>query len=156
MNQQLCIKIGGLLIATTLCHFPVTGMAWTCEGGTIVTANRPTDAGCTTSTCNGRRFCMSEGAVNWWTGFTWCASNGLTFANYAVMCPPGNLGVTTCPNLNLGISSRNARSSTTTANGGGVEVSLSDGKAKIGATALSKNQTHPWNRAFCLIPEEEE
>ena len=90
-----------------MCVFAVTtpAMAETCEGhgGTIIKAHAATDTGCSDETCNGHEFCKSDKAMNWWSAFTWCESQGRKLADFATMCPgvsqtpAGTTG--DCPNL---------------------------------------------------------
>ena len=77
-----------------------------CVGGTLITANSMTNNpynNCTSETCNGVIFCKSNGYMNWWSAFTWCASNGLKLATFQDMCPgiPTSVNNVTgaCPNL---------------------------------------------------------
>jgi len=77
----------------------------TCEGhgGTLIKAHAATDTGCDSNTCNGHEFCKSEKAMNWWSAFTWCESQGRKLADFATMCPgvsqtPANTEGD-CPNL---------------------------------------------------------
>ena len=73
-----------------------------CVGGTWVTANSVANNPdiCTEATCNGATFCKSNGSMNWWSAFTWCASNGLHLASFQEMCPGiSTSSPTTCVNL---------------------------------------------------------
>ena len=73
-----------------------------CVGGTWVTANSVASNPdiCTEATCNGATFCKSNGTMNWWSAFTWCASNGLHLASFQEMCPGISTdSPTTCVNL---------------------------------------------------------
>ena len=77
-------------------------LAGECVGGTWVTANSVANNPdiCTEATCNGATFCKSSRQVNWWSAFTWCASNGLHLATFQEMCPGISTGFpTTCVNL---------------------------------------------------------
>ena len=81
-------------------------MAGECVGGKWMTANsvdNNPNGNCTAATCNGASFCKSNGTINWWSAFTWCASNGLKLAKFQEMCPgvPTSTNNVTgaCPNL---------------------------------------------------------
>ena len=77
-------------------------VAGECIGGTWVTANSVASNPdiCTEATCNGATFCKSSGTMNWWSAFTWCASNGLHLATFQEMCPGiSTSSLTTCVNL---------------------------------------------------------
>ena len=80
-----------------------TAMAGECVGGTWITANSMTNnpnGNCTEATCNGATFCKSNGTMNWWSAFTWCASNGLHLASFQEMCPGiSTSSPTNCVNL---------------------------------------------------------
>ena len=118
------------------------------EGGTIITAHQPTDAGCSNTTCNGRKFYVSNGGVNWWTAFTWCRANGLELASLSEACPPANTGIWSCPNLdgllpkhtwtNLGSSAYPTRAATVREGG------------TFDLTSVGKTDNAP--RALCTIP----
>ena len=82
------------LIVFLMCVFAVTSVMAaepTCNGGSIVTAN------------NGTTFCESNKAMNWWSAFTWCESQGRKLADFTKMCgdvsqsPSNTEG--DCPNL---------------------------------------------------------
>ena len=85
-----------------MCLIGLPAMA-TMEGGTVITARSSTEAGCSATRCNGRKFYVSNEGMTWWTTFTWCQSNGLEPATFAEACPPGNpvayRGENSCPNL---------------------------------------------------------
>ena len=95
------------IIVFLMCVFAVATsvIAETCEGhgGTLITAHVATDTGCDSKTCNGKTFCKSDKAMNWWSAFTWCESQGRTLAEFSSMCPgvsqapAGTTG--DCPNL---------------------------------------------------------
>ena len=101
-----------LVFFLCMCTFlAAPAMAETCEnnGGTLITAHAATDPGCspatanTAATCNGKTFCKSDKAMNWWSAFTWCESQGRTLAEFSKMCPgvsqtPANT-TGDCPNL---------------------------------------------------------
>ena len=90
--------------------FATSAMAGICNGGKEITAHKATDEGCSASTCNGHTFCKSDKAMNWWSAFTWCESQGRKLADFVTMCPgvsqtPANTQSATsiteadCPNL---------------------------------------------------------
>ena len=77
-----------------------------CVGGTWITANSMTNnpnGNCTAEKCNGETFCKSNGTMNWWSAFTWCASNGLHLVKFQEACPgiptSTNTATGACPNL---------------------------------------------------------
>ena len=77
-----------------------------CVGGIEIKANTVADnpnGNCTETTCNGHTFCKSNGTMNWWSAFNWCASNGRKLANFSTMCPgvqtAANNDTGACPNL---------------------------------------------------------
>ena len=37
-------------------------------------------------TLRGKKFCLSKFKANWWTGFTWCESQGGHFATFQELC----------------------------------------------------------------------
>ena len=101
-----------LLLTTVLAIVCVTTPAFSftsCEGGTIVTRNKYTDAnapaGCTETTCPAttKTFCKSNGTMNWWSALTWCDAQGGNLATFTSMCPgiaPANKNVEgACPAL---------------------------------------------------------
>ena len=94
MNQKIIKIIMGGILLTTL---PVWAKIEP-EGGSVITAHKSTDEGCTATTCNGRKFYVSDKKVNWWTAITWCHANGMELASLAEACPPGNIDLP-CPNL---------------------------------------------------------
>jgi len=68
------------------------GYSGPCVGGTIITANSYThDVGgyCDEEqgNCNGYTFCVSNGAMTWWSGHLWCKANGGRLADFEIMCP---------------------------------------------------------------------
>ena len=83
------------IIVFLMCVFAVATSAMatepTCNGGTPITAN------------DGTTFCESNKAMNWWSAFTWCESQGRKLADFTKMCgdvsqsPAGTAGQ--CPNL---------------------------------------------------------
>ena len=93
-----------IFLCLCVCFVPSV-IAETCEnnGGTLITAHAATDPGCDSKTCNGKTFCKSDKAMNWWSAFTWCESQGRTLAEFSSMCPgvsqapAGTTG--DCPNL---------------------------------------------------------
>ena len=95
-----------LVFFLCMCTFlAAPAMAETCEnnGGTLITAHAATDPGCDSKTCNGKTFCKSDKAMNWWSAFAWCESQGRTLAEFSKMCPgvsqaPANT-TGDCPNL---------------------------------------------------------
>ena len=104
-----------------------------CVGGTEIKANTVADnlnGNCTETTCNGHTFCKSNGTMNWWSAFNWCASNGRKLASFSTMCP----GIQTSPNtatgacLNLqGVGGGQAWSSLTYGSNTAILVNLSSG-----------------------------
>ena len=82
----LCVCAGVSAMATEQEELP-------CNGGTPITAN------------NGTKFCKSNKAMNWWSAFAWCESQGQgrKLAEFKTMCPstvqyPTNTDGD-CPNL---------------------------------------------------------
>ncbi|MBP5344535.1 MAG: hypothetical protein J6Y85_05640 [Alphaproteobacteria bacterium] len=82
----------------------------TTYGGTIITANKygddkgglcndPNDPNLTNN-CNGKKFCVGENKMNWWSAFTWCEAIGGQLASFEHMCP-GTQAIdnSPCPNL---------------------------------------------------------
>ena len=92
-----------VIIFLMCAFFAAPTWAATCNGGTLITAKSPSDSGCTAETCNGHEFCKSNLAMNWWSAFNWCASQGRKLADFTVMCPSmqtsGNTKEGACPNL---------------------------------------------------------
>ena len=85
-----------LLLSTVLAIVCVTTPAFSftsCEGGTIVTRNKYTDANaptaCTETACPAttKTFCKSNGAMTWWSALTWCDAQGGNLATFTSMCP---------------------------------------------------------------------
>ena len=90
------------------------GANCTNNGGTIITANSygndksgglchdPSDSN-VTQNCNGKIFCESNEAMNWWSAFTWCEAIGGRLASFESMCPgiirTPNDTIGACPNL---------------------------------------------------------
>ena len=79
MHQNL-IKI--FTLAMLLLSGPVFAA---CEDGVV-------------QTISGKKFCLSKFLSNWWTGFTWCESQGGHFATFQELCDmaPTTGGTGTC------------------------------------------------------------
>ena len=95
-----------LYLMAGLIYFSTASSAGECIGGKWITANTVADnpnGNCTAATCNGAIFCKSDGTLNWWSAFTWCAGNGLHLATLSEMCPGVPTGENNvegaCPNL---------------------------------------------------------
>ena len=85
-----------LLLMTALmmlCSISSINAFTSCEGGTIITRNKYTDAkapaGCDETTCPAttKTFCKSNGTMNWWSALTWCDAQGGNLATFREMCP---------------------------------------------------------------------
>ena len=82
----------------------------TTYGGTIITANKygddkgglcndPNDPNLTNN-CNGKKFCVGENKMNWWSAFTWCDAIGGKLASFDSTCPnTQTLEGVACPNM---------------------------------------------------------
>jgi len=84
-------KIIIFLVCVCFLTMPAMAAEPTCNGGSTISAN------------NGTTFCKSDRAMNWWSAFTWCESQGRKLADFATMCPdvpqyPTNTEGD-CPNL---------------------------------------------------------
>ncbi|MBQ7413261.1 MAG: hypothetical protein IJV07_03190 [Alphaproteobacteria bacterium] len=120
-----------------------------CVGGTEIRANTVADnpnGNCTDTTCNGHTFCKSNGTMNWWSAFNWCASNGRSLASFSTMCPgiqtsPNNV-TGACPNLQGVGGSQWAWSSLAYGSKYAILVNLSSGAVSYGHRTNS-------NYAFC-------
>ena len=125
------------------------------EGGSIITAHAPTDAGCTATRCNGRKFYVSDKGMTWWTIFTWCRANGLEPASFAEACPPGNLiysGTSdSCINLKDALASGTMYWLNFTFPDDASQAYVLYDKTFPGWKYPKKSEI----RALCIIPEEE-
>ena len=87
MKKLLLSTVLALCIATPAKAFT------SCEGGTIITRNKYTDAnapaGCDATKCPAttKTFCKSNGTMNWWSALTWCDAQGGNLATFTGMCP---------------------------------------------------------------------
>ena len=102
---------GVLFLSLTLSHaaLATTNIPWTKEGcesvqGTWVTAHSATDSGCDAAHCNGKNFCRSNIAMNWWSALIWCKSIGRELTDLETACPNGFASSKTCANLSGTIS----------------------------------------------------
>jgi len=108
-------KFGILLLSLCLTTSAFADFWTNCtnNGGTIIQANSygndkgglcndPSDS-TKTNNCNGKRFCLSGNAMNWWSNFTWCESIGGRLASFSSLCPGIQTNINTstgaCPNL---------------------------------------------------------
>ena len=87
MKKLLLSTVLALCIATPAFSFT------SCEGGTIITRNKYTDANaptaCTETACPAttKTFCRSNGMMTWWSALTWCDAQGGNLATFTGMCP---------------------------------------------------------------------
>ena len=142
-----------IIMFLCLCVFLTTpAMAEpTCEGhgGKLITAHAASDEGCDSKTCNGKTFCKSEKAMNWWSAFTWCESQGRKLADFSVMCPgvsqtPANTAGD-CPNLQGLAESGWVWSSLASGSNGAFLVSLFSGTVRGG----TRTDPSHYYSAFC-------
>ena len=94
------MKKFGILLLSLCVATPALADFWnncTTLNGTIVTANSygndkgglcndPNNSNLTNN-CNGKKFCISPIAPNWWSAFTWCESIGAKLASLVGVCP---------------------------------------------------------------------
>ena len=92
--KKLNFAIFGAVMAISLATqaFAETTIPWTKEGcesvkGTWITAHSPDDDGCDAAHCNGRNFCRSTMAMNWWSAAIWCKSIGHKLVSFTNLCP---------------------------------------------------------------------
>lgn len=77
-------------ITLVLIGFSVTTPCWAdCDGGYWKRANTGSTSinTCTEATCNGRRFCISNQTMNWWSAMAWCKANGMQLVSDTSICP---------------------------------------------------------------------
>ena len=105
--KKLNFAIFGALLVISLATRALadTTIPWTKEGcesvkGIWVTAHSPTDDGCDAAHCNGRNFCRSNIAMNWWSALIWCKSIGRKLTDIENACPNGLSSGGNCANLN--------------------------------------------------------
>ena len=152
MNKYIYLMTGFLMLSAA-------ATAGECVGGTWITANSLTNnpnGNCTAATCNGATFCKSNGTMNWWSAFTWCASNGLTLAKFQDMCPgiptSSNSADGTCPNLQGTGSGWGWSEMGTSSNGKAtvaLAVNLSDGSVTAASRDYGYYGTGAGVYAFC-------
>ena len=127
-----------------------------CVGGSIIKRNEYGEEGapstCTQAMCpvhkqheEPKTFCVSKKAMNWWSAYTWCKSNGGTLASFTSMCPGVNTSVNettgACPALQ-GTGKEYMWSSLGHATGNAFIVDLSTGRV----TSRSRTAIY---RVFC-------
>ena len=79
------------LAAVTAIVFSIAQVqAATCEGGSLAKDN------------NGHEYCQSKNAMNWWSAYTWCESQGRRLVSMYELCPnwDGSTGGDKCTNVN--------------------------------------------------------
>ena len=78
-----------LRMTALLCTFILALPAWaSCDGGTWITA------------IDGKSFCKSDTAMNWWSAMTWCRQNDMQLASVTSLCPSSNITEGEgCPNM---------------------------------------------------------
>ena len=77
-------------ITLILIGFSVAFPSWAdCDGGYWKRANTGSTSKntCTETTCNGRRFCISNQTMNWWSAMAWCKANGMQLVSDTSICP---------------------------------------------------------------------
>ena len=135
----------------------------TANGGTIITANSyGNDKGgyCNdpnntelTNNCNGKRFCRSGNAMNWWSSFTWCESIGGKLASFESMCPGVQIASQwkvygACPNLTAVGTSGRVWSSAGFGSNGTAQVDITEGFPSVG-TGSGNTRDDTRFFAFC-------
>ena len=81
-----------LTIAAIAVTFNVSvASAETCEGGSLQTGE------------NGHVYCLSNNAMNWWTAYTWCQTQGRHLVTMYEVCPTWDGAGSNC-NLSTFIS----------------------------------------------------
>ena len=94
------MKKFGILLLSLCIATPALADLWTnCtnNGGTMITANsygndkggycNDSNDSSVTNNCNGKRFCVSGNAMNWWSTFTWCEAVGGHIVSFESACP---------------------------------------------------------------------
>ena len=114
-------KIIIFLVCVCFLTMPAMAAEPTCNGGSTITAK------------NGTKFCKSDKAMNWWSAFTWCESQGRSLAEFSKMCPnvpqyPTNTEGE-CPNLQGLPEDGWVWSSLAMSNNAAIVVNLSSGAA---------------------------